>query len=221
MESESDEDRREDRPTPSRLEAAPLAHVRDAWRSWLSALATDADAAMAAAMAYESLAPEGRDAWLDTLGVDGATLDVPALALYAPLLAVEGDGPRRRRIEEAIAADPRAIRPPARDVGCLRGVGPDGTHACVIVAPVYLDFVQVLSCSYTPSGGIVSVKHEPLRHAGDLCAIHDVAGVAVEPTPLGIIIEELAHAILADNRERRGTPDALRSFAYLFAPETG
>jgi hypothetical protein len=221
MESEADEDRRDERPTPSRLEAAPLAHVRDAWRSWLSALATDADAAMAAAMAYESLAPEGRDAWLDTLGVDGASLDVPALALYAPLLAVECDGSRRRRIEEAIASDPRAIRPTARDVGSLRGVGADGTHACVIVAPVYLDFVQVLACSYTPAGGIQSVKHEPLRHAGDLGAIREVGGVVVEPTPLGIVIEELAHAILADNRERRGAPDALRSFAYLFAPETG
>ena len=29
--------------------------VRTAWRSWLSALATDAEAAMAAALAYESL----------------------------------------------------------------------------------------------------------------------------------------------------------------------
>jgi hypothetical protein len=221
METESDDDRREERPSPSRLEAAPLAHVRDAWRSWLSALATDADAALAAAMAYESLAPEARDAWLDTLVVDCGSLEVPVLALYAPLLAVEGDGVRRRRIEEAIASDPRGSSPAARDVGSLRGVGADGTHACVIVAPVYLDFVQVLACRYTPSGGIVSVEHEPLRHAGDLVAIREVGGVAVEPTPLGIVIEELAHAILADKRGHRGTPEALRSFAYLFAPEPG
>jgi hypothetical protein len=221
METESDDDRREERPSPSRLEAVPLAHVRDAWRSWLSALATDADAAMAAAMAYESLAPDSRDAWLDTLVVDGGSLEVPALALYAPLLAVECDGRRRRRIEEAIASDPRAVPITPRDVGSLRGVGSDGMHACVIVAPVYLDFVQVLACRYTPAGGIVSAEHEPLRHAGDLVAIRDVGGVAVEPTPLGIVIEELAHAILADKRGQRGTPEALRSFAYLFAPEPG
>src|SRR6185312_13593079 len=35
-------------------------HVHSAWRTWLSALATDAEAAMAAALAYESLAPEAR-----------------------------------------------------------------------------------------------------------------------------------------------------------------
>jgi hypothetical protein len=221
MGSESDDDRRDERPSPSRLEAVPLAHVRAAWRSWLSALATDADAAMAAAMAYESLPPDARDAWLDTLVVDGGSLEVPALALYAPLLAVEGDGPRRRRIEEAIASDPRAAAPMARDVGSLRGVGADGMHACVIVAPVYLDFVQVLACRYTPGGGIVSVEHEPLRHAGDLVAIRQVGSVPVEPTPLGLVIEDLAHAILADKRGHRGTPEALRSFAYLFGPEPG
>ena len=176
MESESDDDRRDERPSPSRLEAAPLAHVRAAWRSWLSALATDADAAMAAAMAYESLAPDARDAWLDTLVVDGGSLEVPALALYAPLLAVESDGSRRRRIEEAIASDPRGPGAAARDAGALRGVSADGMHACVIVAPVYLDFVQVLACRYTPNGGILSAELEPLRHSGDLVASARSAG---------------------------------------------
>ena len=101
----------------------------------------------------------------------------------------------------------------------MRGVGEDGTHACVLVAPVYLQFVQVLRCRYTPSGGVIAVDHEPLRHAGDVTATHEVEGVPVEPTPLRVVVEELAHAILADKRSRRATPSALASIAHLFVPQ--
>lgn len=192
-------------------------HVRAAWRSWLSALATDANAALAAAVAYESLSPEARRAWLDALDDDAAFVRVPAIALYAPLLAVESDADLRRRIEAAIAEQPA---PECRDsivTVALRGVALDGTHACIVVAPVYLDFVQVLSCRYTPTGGFMTVRHDPLRHSHDVTPSRDVDGVVVEPTPLGIVIEELAHAILADRREQRLTPPALASFAHLFA----
>jgi hypothetical protein len=195
------------------------ARVRSAWRSWLSALATDAEAAMAAALAYESLPPEARDAWLDVLDGDAATLAVPPMALYAPLLAVECDEDRRARMEAAIAADPGADVVPACAVRALHGVACDGTHACVIVAPLYLDFVQVLSCRYTPTGGFMTVKHDPLRNVSDLEPVAEVDGVAVEPTPLRVVVEELAHAILADKRGHRHTPSALASFAHLFAPE--
>jgi hypothetical protein len=174
---------------------------------------------MAAALAYESLPPEGRDAWLDVLDGDAATLAVPSMALYAPLLAVESDGARRARMEAAIAADPEAGSPPAAQARALRGVARDGTHACVIVAPLYLDFVQVLECRYTPAGGFVAVKHDPLRNEADLEPMADVDGVAVEPTPLRVVVEELAHAILADKRGQRNTPSALASFAHLFAPQ--
>lgn len=210
---------RDERASPSRLEAVPAAHVRDAWRSWLSALATDAEAATAAAMAYESLPPEARDAWLDTLVVDGEALDVPALALYAPLLAVESDGPRRERIEAAIASGAGDSASTPAEAFSLRGVGADGTHACVVVAPLYLDFVQVLVCRYSPGKGFVTAKHQPLRHLGDLSPVAEVDGIAVEPTPLRVVIEELAHVILADRREQRETPSALASFAHLFGPD--
>jgi len=43
----------------------PRTHA--AWRTWLTALATNAEAATAAALAYQSLNDEGRDAWLDAL----------------------------------------------------------------------------------------------------------------------------------------------------------
>jgi len=194
------------------------AHVKAAWRSWLSALATDAEAALAAALAYDSLPPEGRDAWLDALASDAPALAVPTVALYAPLLAVESESGRRRRIEAALAADPGPRSGSGSETRALLGVGRDGTHACVIVAPLYLDFVQVLCCRYTPSGGFVTASHDPLRHTGDLGPLHDVDGVPVEPTPLRVVVEELAHAILADKRSQRATPAALASFTHLFAP---
>ncbi|MDP9148841.1 MAG: hypothetical protein M3O36_02710 [Myxococcota bacterium] len=192
-------------------------HVRSAWRSWLSALATDADAAIAAAIAYESLSPDARRAWLDALDDDAPALRVPPLALYAPLLAVESDEGRRGRIEAAIAAAPLSEVAAPVETLALHGVARDGTHACIVVAPVYLEFVQVLSCRYTPGGGFVTVRHEPLRHSRDVVLEREVEGVAVEPTPLRVVVEDLAHAILADRRERRATPKALASFAHLFA----
>jgi hypothetical protein len=210
----------EPRPSSTGL-AGPRAapHVQDAWRIWLSALATDADAAMAAALAYESLPSEARDAWLDALGSDRDAVDVPAIALYAPLLAVESDERRRERIEKAISSDPRSRAPGVEDARAMRGVAADGVHVCVLVAPLYLDFVQVLSCRYIPSGGFIGVSHEPLRHAADLAPIRDVEGVPVEPTPLRVVVEELAHAILADKRQHREAPAALASVAHLFVPQ--
>jgi hypothetical protein len=215
MEGDRDEEHRGD---VRAVELPPVGHVRSAWRSWLSALATDAEAAMAAALAYESLPSEARDAWLDALESDAPTLEVPQVALYAPLLAVESDASRRERIELCIVTDPHARPAGYGEAQALRGVAPDGTHACVIVAALYLDFVQVIECRYTPSGGFVTVRHDPMRHSGELTPVCDVDGVAVEPTPLRIVIEELAHAVLADRRRQATTPPALASFAHLFGP---
>ncbi len=193
--------------------------VRSAWRSWLSALASDAEAAMAAALAYESLPDDGRNAWLDALESDAPTLSVPKIALYAPLLAVEAVVERRARIEEALVDDAAATaqQPETR---ALCGLASDGSHLCVIIAPLYLDFVEVLVCRYTPTGGFVAVRHDPMRHAADVpLGDHaDVEGVSVEVTPLRVVVEELAHAILADRRAKREAPAALTSFAHLFGP---
>jgi hypothetical protein len=195
------------------------AHLQSAWRSWLSALATDAEAAMAAALAYESLPAEGRGAWLDALEIDAPSLGVPPIALYAPLLAVETDDARRDRIETALTQGGESSRSPRAEPRALMGVAGDGTHACIIAMPLYLDFVEILSCRYTPSGGFVAATHDPLRHVGDLAALAQADGVAVEPTPLRIVVEELAHAILADKRGQRQTPQALASFTHLFVPQ--
>jgi hypothetical protein len=192
--------------------------VRAAWRTWLSALATDAEAAAAAALAYESLPDEARDAWLDALEVDAVSLEVPKVALYAPLLAVEAAPSRRERMQKAIASDLDAVRARGRETLALRGVAHDGTHACLVVSPLYLDFVHVLACRYTPANGFLAVRHEPLRHRSDVGAMSDVDGISVEPTPLRLVVEELAHAILAERRAQRVPPPALASFAHLFAP---
>ncbi|HEV3190614.1 MAG TPA: hypothetical protein VGY54_08970 [Polyangiaceae bacterium] len=216
MEGETDD--ANDTESASSGQTAVPTYIHSAWQSWLSALATDAEAAAAAALTYESLSAEARDAWLDALALDGSELDVPAIALYAPLLAVEADEARRDRIEAAIAADPRP-RSLTSGAKALRGIAADGLYACVLVVPLYLDFVQVLRCRYTPSGGFVSVCHDPLRHAGDVATLHDVDGVSVEPTPLGVVVEDLAYAILAEKRQGRLPPQPLASVAHLFAPD--
>jgi hypothetical protein len=198
--------------------------MRAAWRSWLSALATDAEAAMAAALAYESLPPTGRDAWLDALDADAADLAVPLVALYAPLLAVETDAGRRSRIEVALQARGVKVEPPGR-VRAFHGIAPSGDHVCAVLSPLYLDFVELLVCRYSPDGGVVSARRDPVRHVREVlgpgaetarCVVDDVTALEV---PLGHVIEGLAHAVVADRRHGRSAPPALTSYAHLFAPE--
>src|SRR5262249_5479223 len=121
------------------------ARAHAAWRSWLSALASDPTAAMAAALAYESLPAQARDAWLEALRKDAPGVRVPRVAFYAPLLAVEADETRRARIKSALTADRLAegsSRGPAAHA--LRGTTPRGHCVCIVVNPLYLDFVELL-----------------------------------------------------------------------------
>src|SRR5204863_2691075 len=97
----------------------PRAHA--AWRTWLAALAKDADAVTAAALAYESLGPEGREAWLDALDQDAPDVGVPKVALYAPLLGVEEDDERRARIVLNVMGAPGRSTPPRVLVGVVGG----------------------------------------------------------------------------------------------------
>ncbi|MGA2451610.1 MAG: hypothetical protein ABTD50_23375 [Polyangiaceae bacterium] len=194
------------------------ARAHAAWKIWLAALATDAEAALSAALAYDSLPAEARNAWLDALEADARDLGVPTLALYAPLLSVESDARRRSRMELAIMSGP--VPAPCQFIAtrALQGTAPDGTRACIVTAPLYLAFVQVLWCRYRPNAGMVSVLHDPIRHVKDAVDLDDVDGIPVYPAPLDVVIEDLAHAILADRRERRPPSDALASFAHLFGP---
>jgi hypothetical protein len=193
------------------------ARAHAAWRSWLGALASDPNAAMAAALAYESLPAQARDAWLEALDTDAPGVRVPKVALYAPLLAVERDATRRARIERALHASPGA-EVPSRAIGthALRGTRPNGDHVCIVVSPLYLDFVELLVCCYGEDG-IASARHEPLSHLREEGEIPEAEGISLELTPLSVVVEDLAHAVLADRRAGREPAEALGRFTHLFA----
>lgn len=211
-----------DEPKPITKEGRAVApfdvRVHSAWRAWLSALATDPEAAVAAALTYQALDDEARSLWLDALEQDAPKVPVPKVAIYGPLLWVESDPERRARIVAAAFAD--AAGDAAPKVECtLRGVACNGDRVVALVLPLYLDFVQVLSCRYTAGDGFVWVRHEPVlrrseapRHGSELDA------TPLELTPPHPIIEELAHAIVAHKRTGQPLPEALHDFAHLFDP---
>jgi hypothetical protein len=189
----------------------------EAWREWLRALATDAEAALAAAIAYRELEGGARDEWLSALEQDADLISVPKFAVYAPLLSVESDPERRARIQRAVG--PLDSATPRVAAEGFRGESRSGVKLAVIVSPLYLDFVQVLACAYRVDMGFDWVKHDPIverrrgpRH-GDA-----IEGMVLEGTPLAPLIDDLAHAVLAHRRSGREMPEALRVFADLFGP---
>jgi hypothetical protein len=197
--------------------AATDERVRAAWHAWLAALATDPEAALAAALAYEALDERGRTLWLDALDQDGPQLSVPKLAVYAPLLSVETDPERRGRIQAAVG-DSGVI--PRRPAGrALRGVADNGDRIVAVVLPLYLDFVHVLACRIRPQDGFVWVRRDPIVHDRDAPRIRgELEGILLEQTPLKPVVEELAHAVLAHRRSGRDMPESARAFVDLFQP---
>ncbi|HEY3233691.1 MAG TPA: hypothetical protein VGJ84_03185 [Polyangiaceae bacterium] len=190
--------------------------VVDAWCVWLGSLATDAEAALAAAIAYQELDGPARDAWLDALVQDSSRLKVPLIAVYAPLLAVESDPLRRRRITDALGPDDPAVAP--RMVPrSLAGATKDGARIGVIIVPLYLDFVQVLVCAYRPTRGFEWVRHDPIVDRSRAPRVGDeVGGARVDASPIKSVVDELAITVLAHQRGGRALPEALRIFADLF-----
>jgi len=186
-----------------------------AWREWLSALATDAEAAIAAAHVYAELAPEARDAWLDVLVEDAPKLPVPAVAVYAPLLSVESDEGRRARIESAIDAGSHGSG--ASGGIALRGVAAGGERVVALITPLYLRFVRVLWCRFLPDEGIAWARHDPILRVDDAPGPGTMLdGVPLEVTPIKPVIEELCHAVLAQHRKGAVLPTALQLCADLF-----
>ena len=152
---------REEPPPETDAEAAPFVErASAAWRAWLSALATDAEAALAAGLAYEALDAKGRALWLDALDQDAPLLAVPNVALYAPLLSVETDPARRARIHAAVEVDAgRMHRAAGR---ALRGIAPNGDSILVVAMPLYLSFVHVVACRVRPHEGFAWVRRDPM-----------------------------------------------------------
>jgi hypothetical protein len=205
-------------PLPMDRVAGVERRVFDAWCVWLDALATDAEAAHAAAMAYKELDGPARDTWLGALEQDRDRVGVPRIAVYAPLLAVESDPERRHRIHTAIGPEDLRATPRTSAYG-LRGTSRLGLGVAVVVTPLYLEFVQVLACGYS-SRGFEWVRHDPIVGSHRAPRRGDaIEGVTLERTTLNVIVDELAEAVLAHRRSGRSLPDALRVFADLFGPE--
>lgn len=190
----------------------PRAHA--AWRTWLGALAHDPDAVTAAALAYESLGPEAREAWLDALEADALEVEVPEVALFAPLLAVEHDEERRLRIATHVVGAPRKSTPPRALVGTS-----GASRICVIVSSLYLDFVELLTCRYDPDHGVEEARHDWLVHAKVLEDLPRDLGTKLVEHPLAHVVEDLAHAVVADRRAGRSAPEDLLRFVDLFGLE--
>lgn len=209
-------------PLPTAEAARVDGRVVAAWREWLGALATDAEAALAAAMAYKELDDAARDRWLTALEHDAPSLGVPVIAVYAPLLAVEADPERRARIMAAVGAEPGAGAAPSGDPCGLCGRSRDGLRVATVIWPLYLDFVQVLACGYRPSEGFDWVRHDPIVQRGEAPRAGDVVlGAVLEATPLKSLVDDLALAVLAHGRSGRALPEALKVFADLFGPLVG
>jgi hypothetical protein len=191
----------------------------EAWREWLRALASNAEAALAAALLYRGLDGDGRDAWLKAVEQDTDGLDIPKFAVYAPLLAVESDPDRRERIQQAIGSSEAAL--PSTPAEALVGKERDGARVAVLISPLYLDFVQVLACAYRPEAGFEWVRHDPIverRRAPGHGSFLD--GIKLESAPLKALVDDLAYVVLAHRRSGRELPEALKVFADLFGPST-
>jgi hypothetical protein len=190
----------------------------DAWCVFLARLATDAEAALAAAMAYRELEGPARDEWIAALAHDIDRLSVPPIAVYAPLLAVEMDPRRRQRVLSALGPV-RAEATSKRSAFALASRPQGSFRIAVIVAPLYLDFVQVLACGYRAGEGFDWVKHDPIvEHARAPRPSDLVGGVMVETTPLGTVVDDLAITVVAHARTGATLPEALTVFADLFGP---
>ncbi|WP_437965283.1 hypothetical protein WMF04_37390 [Sorangium sp. So ce260] len=202
--------------------AAPSGALLDprilaAWREWLAALATDAEAAIAAAHVYGELGPEAREAWLDVLAEDAPKLQVPAVAIYAPLLSVESDAARRERIEMAMGEGEADLAPRPASGFALRGIAAGGDRVVALVTPLYLRFVRVLWCRYLPEDGIAWARHDPIVRAEEAPGPGMLLdGAQLEVTPIKLVIEELCHAILAQRRKGAELPPSLQLCADLF-----
>jgi hypothetical protein len=186
----------------------------------LGALATNAEAALAAALAYKQLGNEARDHWLAAVEQDMEHLNIPRIAAYAPLLAVEADPERRLRISKAIGPASDEVVVSSDAIG-LAGYDEHGLRICVVITPLYLDFVQVLACGFRVQQGFEWVRHDPILCRTAAPAESQVLdGATLEWIPMQLLVDELAHAVVAHRRSERPLPEALSFFAHLFDAPT-
>jgi hypothetical protein len=213
-----------DAPLPHAAAAGVDQRALDVWCAFLGRLATDAEAALAAAMAYRELDGDQRDTWIAALEQDIEFVPVPRIAVYAPLLAVETDPRRRARVFAALGpAEAEATpRSPAYALASRNNVSKrhgEMSRVATIVTPLYLDFVQVLACSYRLGEGFDWVKHDPIVERARAPRAGAVLGdVVLEATPIRSAVDDLAITVVAHTRTGEPLPEALSVFADLFGP---
>ena len=200
--------------TPGEGRSSPD-RVAPAWRAWLRALASDAEAALGAALAYETLDDTARGAFLDALEQDVPRLDVPRVAVFAPLLSVERDPARRERITLSMGDDIGTDE--GLEARAWLGKAHDDDRVVVVETPVYLQFVRVTSCRFALDRGVRWVRHEPLLHIKDSAQARSrVDEVTLERVPLGAAIDAVANALVAQRRRDGSLPDTLHPLLELF-----
>lgn len=171
-------------------------------------MATDAEAALAAAMSYRELSASGRDHWLTSLQGDLHDLDIPKIAVYAPLLSVEQD-PDRRRLLERLAAEDGDPEPTQVRRSALISQGPSGERIYVMISPLYLNFVQVLACG-VHGGQFVWVRHDPILSKQRAPASGDImSGGRLDAASFNLVLDELASTVLSHQRLGLVLPEAI------------
>jgi hypothetical protein len=214
-------------PTSGVVERGLDPRVQGAWRVWLESLATDAEAATAAAHLYGELPDETRDAWLDALEEDAPKLGVPNVAVYGPLLAIEREPERLERIRllageslEPVSMVRRALlgTEGRGTSGELRRGEGRGVRVAALVFPLYLDFVRLLVCRFTRETGFEWVRQDPIVPDDDAPVSGTVIdGVKLYASSTVSVVDELAHAVLAHRRQGKPLPHLLQDCADLFS----
>src|SRR5690606_23965815 len=179
-----------DKPAATTSSSAVEPRVHGAWRAWLESLATNAEAAVAAASVYGELDPRGRDAWLDALAEDAPQLDVPKGAVYGPLLAVETDPVRSERIR---ALTGMSLGPVTRIDRALIGTAAAGVRIAALVIPLYLDFARLVVCRWVKDVGFDWVRQPPIvRDIGASTGGGIIEGVQLFVSSTESVVDELA-----------------------------
>lgn len=193
--------------------------VQRAWQVWLESLATDAEAATAAAALYGELPDDARDAWLEALAEDAPALGVPEVAVYGPLLTVERDPTRAAMIRERAG---RSLGPITRVRRALLGTSNGGVRLAALVIPLYLDFVRLLVCRFVKDNGFEWVRQDPIVSDDDAPRSGStIEGVQLFTSSVEAVVDELAHAVLAHHRRQGEVPRLLADCADLFSARLG
>jgi hypothetical protein len=168
---------------------------------------------------YGELPPEGRDAWIAALEEDAPALDVPGIAVYGPLLTVEIDPARRKRISDRAGKRLGNVTDVRR---ALLGTSSGGVRLAALVLPLYLRFVRLIVCRFVKDKGFEWVRQDPIVCDEDAPVSGSVIeGIQLFASSTEAVVDELAHAVLAQRRQGRAMPHLLQDCADLFSAKLG